>query len=61
MIKSMNSISMAEALEYLKNAEGAEAEIRGFIKKFTKLSLEKAKEIREKIESLDFIILYLLI
>jgi DNA-directed RNA polymerase subunit F len=53
MIKSMNSISMAEALEYLKDAEGKESDVKGFIKKFTKLSPEKAKQIREKIESLD--------
>jgi DNA-directed RNA polymerase subunit F len=53
MIKSMISLSMAEALEYLKESEGKEAEVKGFIKKFTKLSPEKAKEIRKNIEALD--------
>jgi DNA-directed RNA polymerase subunit F len=53
MIKSMTSLSMAESFEYLKEKEGKEAEVRGFIKKFTKLSPEKAKEIRKNIESLE--------
>ncbi len=53
MIKNLEPLSMAEAAEYLKDPEGREAEIRGFIKKFTKMKPEKAKEIRKKITALD--------
>jgi DNA-directed RNA polymerase subunit F len=53
MIKSMSSISMAESLEYIEGKEGKESEIKGFVKKFTKISPQDAKEIRNKIEALD--------
>ena len=53
MIKNIEPLSMAEATDYLKDPEGKEAEIRGFIKKFTKMKPEKAKEIRKKINALD--------
>lgn len=54
MIKNIEPLSMAEAVEYLKDTEGKEADVRSFIKKFTKLKSEKAKEMREKIRALDF-------
>ncbi len=53
MIKSMTSLSMAEALGYLGGTEGIETEVKGFIKKFKKITPEKAKEMRKKIEELD--------
>jgi len=54
MIKNIEPLSMAEATEYLKDSEGSETEVRGFIKKFTKLKPEKAKEIRKRVRELDF-------
>jgi DNA-directed RNA polymerase subunit F len=50
MIKSAKPISMSESLDYLKNKE-----IEAYIKKFVKLDGKKAKELREKLESLDLI------
>ena len=49
MIKNRESLSMAEAQEYLKDNENA-AELEKFIKKFSKLDAKKAKELRKKIE-----------
>ncbi len=50
MIKSTKPISMSESLEYLKNNE-----TKAYIKKFVTLDEKKAKELREKLESLDLI------
>jgi DNA-directed RNA polymerase subunit F len=55
MIKNNESVSMAEALEYIKKDEEAETEIVGFIKKFNKLKAKEAKELRQEIESLGII------
>ena len=38
MIKNNEALSMAEAIEYVKKIEDSEANIKGFIKKFTKLT-----------------------
>ncbi len=43
---------MSEAQEYLGENR---SEMKSFIKKFTSLSFEKAKELREKIEGLELI------
>ncbi len=43
---------MAEAEEYTKNDENA-AELNKFIKKFSKIELKKAKELREKLSGLN--------
>lgn len=48
-IKSNESLSMAEVMEYADK----EADITKFIKKFTKMSYKEAKEFRKKLESLD--------
>jgi len=40
---------MAESFEYVKDAE-----VKSFIKKFTKLNEKKAKELKEKLIQLDF-------
>ena len=51
MIKSREAISMAEAMEFIKNEE-SEKEVKGFLKKFVKLTPKEAKELRKKINSL---------
>lgn len=53
MIKNTESLSMAEAMEYVKKTEG-NADIIGFIKKFSKITPKEAKEIRERIKKLEF-------
>lgn len=52
MIKNTKPLSMAESLEYLQFGE-KEAELKGFIKKFVSITLEKTKEMRNALESLD--------
>jgi len=54
MIKNTESLSMAEAVEYVKQDE-TETEIVGFIKKFSKLSVKDAKEMKEKMDELGII------
>jgi DNA-directed RNA polymerase subunit F len=54
MIKNTNSLSMAEALEYIKKIE-EESEAAAFIKKFTKITPKEAKEIRKKINEFGLI------
>lgn len=49
MINSSNSISMAEAKEYLEK----DSEAKVFIDKFVSLKTPKAKELRKKLEGLD--------
>ncbi len=51
MIKDNISISMAESMKYLGKEE-KHTEMKGFIKKFIKLSPEDAVELRKKIEGL---------
>jgi DNA-directed RNA polymerase subunit F len=51
MIKNNAAISMSEAVKYLGKDE-KQAELKGFAKKFIKLSPEKAAELRKKIEEL---------
>jgi DNA-directed RNA polymerase subunit F len=53
MIKNITPLSMIEALEYMKGDDEGKEEIKKFIKKFTNLKPEKAKEMRKKLESLD--------
>ena len=52
MIKNNQPLSMGEITEYIQKAEDDETEIIGFIKKFTKLNSQEAKELRKKIEGL---------
>ena len=51
MIKKSEPISMAEMKEYINKEDNENLE--GFIKKFTKMTPEKAKELKEKIKGLD--------
>lgn len=53
MIKDMTPLSMTEALEYMKGDDDSNEEIKKFIKKFTNLKPEKAKEMRKKFEGFD--------
>ena len=55
MIKNREPLSMAESVEYLKKSEESEAELLAFIKKFTKLDVKSAKELRSKLKELDLI------
>lgn len=52
MIKDNISISMAESVKYLGKEE-KHSELKGFIKKFIKISPEDAAELRKKIEVLN--------
>jgi len=52
MIKNRDSLSMAEAEEYLKDNDSS-AELIKFIKKFSKLDLKKAKELRAKLGEMN--------
>ena len=51
MIKNSEPLSMSESIEYMDK----EDPLTGFLKKYVKLTPEKAKELREKIEELDLI------
>ena len=53
MIKNNQSLSLAEASEYLKKRKDAEVDVMGFIKNFTKASPKEAKELRKKLEELN--------
>ncbi len=55
MIKSLNAISAAESLEYIKDGKDGEHEVKVFIKKFVKTSPKDAKEMRKALEALDLI------
>lgn len=55
MIKDTKPLSMAESLEYIKNADIGDSDVVGFIKKFDSVNTKKAKEIREKIEELNLL------
>jgi DNA-directed RNA polymerase subunit F len=52
MIKSRESLSMAEAEEYLRNNENV-AELSKFIKKFMQIDPKKAKELRKNLLELN--------
>lgn len=49
MIKNSTPLSMAESSEYLEKGDSALV----FIKKFTSMKPEKAKELRKKLEDLE--------
>ncbi len=54
MIRNSESLSMSEAIEYIKKDEN-ETEVVGFMKKFIKLKAKDAKELRQEIEGLDLV------
>jgi DNA-directed RNA polymerase subunit F len=53
MIRRIEPISMAEAREYISGKDDKEKEIIGFIKKFSKMDENTAKEIRKKLVALE--------
>ena len=53
MIKNQEPLSLAESLEYLKEADTEDTDVIGFVKKFTSLKPAEAKEMRKKLEALD--------
>lgn len=53
MIKNTTPLNMTESLEYVKKDPDNGAEIQKFIKKFSKIKPEKAKEMKKKLEDLD--------
>lgn len=55
MIKNSEPLSMAEVAEYVKKNDENETEIIGFIKKFNKLKLKEARELKKEIEALGII------
>jgi len=55
MIKNIKPLSMAESLEYINKEEGSGADVIGFIKKFTNLKTENAKEMRKNLKNLELI------
>jgi DNA-directed RNA polymerase subunit F len=54
MIKNSIPLSMAESLEYIEKDKKTENPARDFIKKFVKISPKDAKELRKKLEGLNF-------
>ena len=52
MIINRESLSMVEAEEYTKDNDSA-AELNKFIKKFARLDIKKAKELRKKLLELN--------
>jgi len=52
MIKNNEPLSMIEASKHIKKTED-EADVLGFIKKFAKVNLKEAKELRKKIKELE--------
>ncbi len=53
MIKNRTPLSMTESLEYLKDKKNVE--LKSFINKFSKLTGKEAKELKEKLISLNLI------
>ncbi len=53
MIKNTETLSMAEASEYIDKKDEQGAKILGFIKKFTDITSINAKEMRKKLEDLE--------
>ena len=51
MIKTNELLSMAEAIEYIAKEDNTD--VKGFIKKFTKLKPKEAKELKKKLIELD--------
>ena len=54
MIRNRESLSMAEAEEYLKGNDSA-SELVGFINKFVQIDVKKAKELRAKLQDLNLL------
>ena len=55
MIISNKPLSMAESLKYTQGDETDETDIKGFIKKFVKISTKDAEEMRKKFEEINLL------
>jgi DNA-directed RNA polymerase subunit F len=55
MILSKKPISMIEVSDEVKNSKSEDKELCDFIKKFTKLTVEKAKKIEADLTKLDLV------
>jgi len=55
MIKNSTPLSMVETLEYMKKIQNPKTEVKDFIKKFIKLDIKKAKELKDQIEQLEIL------
>lgn len=55
MIKNREALSIGEAMEYMKDSKGSAAELSGFMKKFSKISVKDSKNLRKKLEDLKII------
>ncbi len=53
MIEKSQSLSMSESMEYLNGEE--DSEMKGFMNKFVKLSVEDARKLRKEIEEMDLL------
>ena len=53
MIKNEEPISMVEAIEYVE--KDSEADIKVFIKKFVKINVKEAKELKGKLQKMELI------
>lgn len=51
MIKQSKALSMSESMEHIEK----EDPLSGFVKKFTSLGPDKAKELRQKIDELEML------
>lgn len=51
MIEQSHSLSMSESIQFVQDEE--HSEIKGFMGKFVKLSLEDAKSLRKELEKMD--------
>jgi len=54
MIINSEPLSLAEAIDYMKDEENC-SELVGFVKKFNKLHVNEAKELKKEIEGLGLI------
>ncbi len=55
MIKNNEPLNMAEVIEYLKKNEESKTEIKKKKKKFNKIKIKEAKELKQEIENLEII------
>lgn len=53
MIRKSEPLSMPETLEFLDKKNEKDAEVIGFVNKFTKLNEKEGKEMKKKLSDLD--------
>jgi DNA-directed RNA polymerase subunit F len=55
MIKNSEPLSMAEVVEFVEKENEDEKEINGFIKKFSKIKIDDAKNLKQALNDLKII------